>query len=183
MLNNIDVNTLMDKNNPEAIETSNIAKILFGDDYIIAFNKYIFGYKNTKNGISGKLYDTSGNIMIDKELVDVAPMIILDTKEIAGYLLLAKSTREKTNNSNNVELSDSKFLSNIKTWLDSLTIVDVLTPDGKLDKATLLNNYVGLPIKDRIDRDGISYKNKVYRVVHDFNSSINYLIHTGKVGN
>lgn len=181
MLNIIDVNTLMDKNNPEAIETSNIAKILFGDDYIIAFNKYIFGYKNTKDGISGKLYDTSGNIMINKELVDVAPMIILDTKEIAGYLLLAKSDREKS--SNNVELSDSKFLSNIKAWLDSKTVVDVLTPDGKLDKATPVNNYIGLPIRDRIDRDGISYKNKVYRVVHDFNSSINYLIHTGKVGN
>ena len=179
MLNNIDVNTLIDESNPTAIETSNIAKILFGDDYIIAFSKYIFGYTSDKDGIRGKLYNTSGDLMINKELSEVAPMIILETKEVVGYMLLSKEDKVKDSDTS---VDNSNLLDSIKVWLENKSRVDVLEPDGKLGKATLLNNYIGLPIKDRIDRDGISYKGKVYRVVLDFNSSINYLIHTGKVG-
>ena len=179
-MRHIEINELLDRDNNSAVETNNIAKILFGYNYVIGFGKFIFGYTKAQNGQrQGKIYDTAGRIIFDYNVSNFAPLIRLRTKKIVGYLIIDtdityKSEKEEIEDHN--DFIDVSYI--IEGFITNKNIsLPILLEDGTIDYGDLVS-LAHDNLFESLSVSGLKFKGEVYQAVHDDDFILNYLICT-----
>ena len=98
----IDMAEMWDRNDPVAMELHDIASLIYGKDFYLLFNSYIFAFndswkeKNDKKEAilskltdrAGYIFDKYGNLVVQDKVYGVAPLIESKTQKINGYLLI-----------------------------------------------------------------------------------------------
>lgn len=122
-----------------------IATFLFGENYSLMFNKYIFGFNKVSSNVNGKVYGENGDIILDKDVVDVIPLINAGANDIVGYALLTKESRDSLTNWKDRSVTDARIASLFQSMMDTqcniakASYVDVLLRDGSIDKAIIVS--------------------------------------------
>lgn len=89
----LDLKDFWDKQDPLAQELYSIASLMFGDNFQIIFNKFIFAWEELEKSRVGKIYNFNGEEIIPDEIISVSPLIISKTNKITGYLILDKNIK------------------------------------------------------------------------------------------
>lgn len=127
----------------EAIHS--LATFLFGENYSLMFDKYIFGFKKVASNVNGNVYGENGDIIFDEDVVDVIPLVNAGDNDKVGYALLTKESRDSLNNWKDRSVTDARIASLFESMMDTkcniakASYVDILLRDGSIDKAIIVS--------------------------------------------
>ena len=177
----IDMAEMWDKNDPVAMELHDIASLIYGKDFYILFNSYIFAFNDSwkeksdkKEAMLSKLtdragyiFDKYGELVIEDKVYGVAPLIESNGDKINGYLLIYDNKPTLTGV---LSLLD-QMVANGVVYLEDLyrehtEYYKVLTSNG--------NTY-----DVELEGDTLNFKGKRYFIVNDPMNGINSLVCTG----
>ena len=169
----VNLEEFWDNKNQEASELYGVASLLFGDKFQIIFDKFVFAKTDPDNPRFGRLYDSNGNELFDRDIEFMAPMIKTVDKEVVGYIIgdikfASKLCIKKMLGDNTVYIHDIpslfEFISSQKDF------VDVLLEDGKLGLAEVIWNK-----SDIGNGTSYVYNNQVYFPINRDDGIINHL--------
>ena len=165
---------LWDKNSEKAQELHNIASLIYGDNHIVIFDKFIFIPPDKKRMPEGKLIDDTGNIIND-EVVNMYPLMIEENSLPIGWIIIDNETFESisrmrarkqiysiVNNLKGISghndiIQDIDIM--VHEFVNKYTEVKVIEPNGLFSKAKIMNDK-----QERLKFKGKEY----YKVVKGF---------------
>ena len=166
-MRNIDLNSIYDQNNSESQELYSIAKMLFGDDFILVFDRYVFHHNESE----GQLYDTNDNIDLDLKIESVVPLIIQQTDEIVAYLIITKQDLDiyRKNNKSKRQIfkdADDEIDLSMALKINENNFVNLILPNGEIIKYKV--NIFGREYNEvlaYIKNYGLKFQDKIFQFV------------------
>lgn len=134
-----------DSNDKSVEAIHGLATFLFGENYSLMFDKYIFGFTKVSSNVNGKVYGENGDIIFDEDVVDIIPLVNAGANDVVGYALLTKESSNSLKNWKDRSVTDARIAKLFESMLDTqcnigkASCVDVLLRDGSIDKAIVVS--------------------------------------------